>query len=94
MLKSIFAGGRKPIDTFGKDPTRDAVCHMRKDRLEQIGIYHRRMAADLDAASSSFVDDITWNDLDMDAVFLRIDHTGSFIGFFPGYHACFRPSGR
>ncbi len=86
MLKSIFAGGRKPIDTFGKDPTRDAVCHMRKDRLEQKGIYHRRMAADLDPASSSFVDDITWNDMDMDAVFLRINHTGSFIGEQVLYH--------
>ena len=32
------------------------------------------------AAKDSMIDDITWNDLDMDALFMSIDHTWSFAG--------------
>lgn len=32
------------------------------------------------------VDEITWNDLEMDSIFLRINHTNSFIGEQVLYH--------
>ncbi|SER70094.1 MutS domain V [Butyrivibrio fibrisolvens] len=80
MREGLLNNRRNFTDTFGKDPTKDAVHYMRKDRLKQIGIYHRKMEQDLGTESGTFIDEITWNDLDMDHVFLRINHTGSFIG--------------
>ena len=74
--------GRNYVDTFGKDPTKDTVHYMRKERLKQIGIYHNRIAKDI----SHEIDDITWNDLDMDEVFFRINNTKSFIGEQVLYH--------
>ena len=34
----------------------------------------------------SYIDDITWDDLEMDDVFLRINHTDSFAGEQILYH--------
>ncbi len=36
--------------------------------------------------NARYVDDITWNDLEMDQIFLRINHTHSFIGEQVLYH--------
>ena len=77
MLEDLLNNRRNFTDTFGKDPTMDAVHYMRKGRLKQIGIYHRKVEWDLGTESRIFIDDITWNDLDMDDVFFRINHTGS-----------------
>ena len=86
MLGELLNNRRNYTDSFGKDPTKDAVHYMRKDRLKQIGIYHRKMEEDLGTESVTFIGDITWNDLDMDEVFFRINHTGSFIGEQVLYH--------
>ncbi len=86
MLEGLLNNRRYFTDTFGKDPTKDVTHYMRKERLKQIGIYHRKMEEKLGTESIAFVDDITWNDLDMDEVFFRINHTGSFIGEQVLYH--------
>ncbi|WP_242831955.1 hypothetical protein [Butyrivibrio sp. VCD2006] len=76
----LIWGKRNNADTFGKDPTKDAVHYMRKERLKQIAIYHNRIG------EGTCIDDITWNDLDMDDVFFRINNTKSFIGEQVLYH--------
>lgn len=53
------------------------------NRLEEIRIYHRELA---DSSNAEWIDDITWNDLEMDEVFLRINHTKSFMGEQVLYH--------
>lgn len=58
---------------YGKDPTNDSWHYMRENRLPYIQMFH-------DDSEESEVDDITWNDLDMDNVFFRINHTQSFLG--------------
>ena len=96
--------GRNYVDTFGKDPTKDAVHYMRKERLKQIGIYHDKIVQDIshksamkkgasshfgierNEAGKNYIDDITWNDLEMDDVFFRINNTKSFIGEQVLYH--------
>lgn len=69
-------------DTFGKDPTKDVTFYMRKDRLKQIAIYHDQISK----TEGYYIDDITWNDLEMDDVFYRINNTKSFIGEQVLYH--------
>ncbi len=93
MLDLVLNNRRNFYDTFGKDPTKDAVHYMRMDRLKQIGIYHEKIKSaygdsndDIDMGSSSYIDDITWNDLEMDDIFFRINHTSSFIGEQVLYH--------
>lgn len=64
---------------YGKDPTNDSWHYMRENRLPYIQMFH-------DDSEESEVDDITWNDLDMDNVFFRINHTQSFLGEQILYH--------
>lgn len=61
-------------DTYGKrHRISDAL-----DRLEWISLLYQLEKKHIPA--NSLVDDITWNDLDMDSVFGLIDHTDSFAG--------------
>ena len=64
---------------YGKDPTNDSWHYMRENRLPYIQMVN-------DDSDESEVDDITWNDLDMDNVFFRINHTQSFLGEQILYH--------
>ncbi len=64
---------------YGNNPLNDPHHYMRKDRLKLIAKYHE------DAGGGS-VDEITWDDLEMDEVFLRINHTRSYIGEQVLYH--------
>jgi len=51
------------------------------EELESIKIYWMlKSAKDMEKDSSGYIDTITWNDLDMDAVFAKINHTQSSIG--------------
>ncbi len=50
-----------------------------RERLEQVRILHDTFYA-ADEDSPYAVDDLTWADLEMDEVFLRINQTGSYIG--------------
>ena len=46
---------------------------------------NNKAAADMESGYS-YIDDITWDDLEMDDVFLRINHTDSFAGEQILYH--------
>jgi len=54
-----------------------------RNRLDEIQIYHKELSEKRD---SNPVDDITWNDLEMDEVFLHINQAKSFIGEQVLYH--------
>ena len=93
MLDLVFKNRRNFYDTFGKDPTKDTVHYMRVERLRQIRIYHDKIKGSCgdsesraDMAGKAYIDDITWNDLEMDDIFFRINHTSSFIGEQVLYH--------
>lgn len=62
---------------FGKNPYVTGEAERGNDRLDEIEIYYREMK---ERGVNFGVDETTWNDLEMDAVFFRINHTGSFIG--------------
>ena len=79
MFDSSFIHRESYKDTYGTDPTKDTSHYLRKDRLKQIRIYHEKIGG-------GSVDDVTWNDLDMDAVFFRINRTASYIGEQVLYH--------
>lgn len=48
-----------------------------RSRLDEIQIYHKEL---VEKDNAGIIDDITWNDLEMDEVFFRINQTKSFIG--------------
>ncbi len=54
-----------------------------RNRLTEIRAYHEELSGKKD---SRMVDDVTWNDLEMDEVFYRMNHTKSFIGEQVLYH--------
>lgn len=58
-------------DSFGKDPG-----ELRNEKKE-IALYYELTGT---GGFDNTVDDITWNDLEMDEIFRRINHTGSYIG--------------
>lgn len=61
---------------FGENPLKDSAVQTVQNRLEQIRIYDNETKH----KSGKRIDDITWNDLEMDEIFLRINHTNSYIG--------------
>ena len=54
-----------------------------RSRLDEIQIYHKEIAGE---DNTGTIDDITWNDLEMDEVFFHINRTKSFIGEQVLYH--------
>lgn len=70
-------------EEFGKDP-RELSCGKRsREFLAEIAVYYEEMKEqDGEGAicEENLIDDVTWNDLDMDELFLRINHTKSYIG--------------
>ncbi len=81
--KVMFINKRKQQELikkqFGRNPLHDSYHYMRKDRIKLIAKYH-------DEVGEGTVDDITWNDLEMDDVFFRINHTRSYVGEQVLYH--------
>lgn len=73
---------RMLLEQFGLTPAYEER-ERGKERLEEIGIYHRELEA---RCGASGIDDITWNDLEMDEIFFRINHTRSYIGEQVLYH--------
>ena len=61
---------KKLREAFGKPGSKD----YRDGRFEQIPGYFKRHRSDYE------IDDITWNDLDMDLLYRRIDSTCSAAG--------------
>lgn len=76
IIKSNF--GRNPVETGIS--FYDATSRMDKTR-----VYHDEMMKEKNT-ESGYIDDITWDDLEMDDVFLRINHTDSFAGEQILYH--------
>ena len=62
---------------FGTDPMQQPGNIRCRNRLEEIRIYYEETKEELPREQ---VDAVTWNDLDMDEVFLRVNHTRSYIG--------------
>ncbi|WP_027398418.1 hypothetical protein [Anaerovorax odorimutans] len=70
-------------DRFGKNPIENDEIVTGRNRLDKIKIYHDEKCEQLGKAN---IDDVTWNDLEMDQVFLRINNTKSYIGEQILYH--------
>lgn len=66
---------RRLADSWGKPPRDDVLD---SEGLTDIAEYWRALAEA--TAPDSVVDDVTWNDLDMDAVFRRWNHAESGVG--------------
>lgn len=62
---------RRIRESFGRVPERT----YRAEELEKIAAYFRRRETD-----EPYIDDITWNDLEMDDVFIQMNHTWSSVG--------------
>ena len=73
---------RKIEESFGKLPT-SYEGEQILGRMDAIKLYHKEMC---DRGRCGDIDEITWNDLEMDQVFLRVDHTNSYIGEQILYH--------
>ncbi len=70
---------------FGKNPMDFPDTYRCRERINQIRILHDTFYAS-DENNVYAVDDVTWTDLEMDEVFLRINQTGSYIGEQILYH--------
>jgi len=80
----MFPSRKKRIRTFfntrfGKDPAEFTDAQRCRERLPQIRILHETFREE-GAQNVYAVDDVTWTDLEMDEVYLRINQTGSYIG--------------
>ena len=80
----MLPGKKKRILTyfnyyFGKDPTETMEAERCRDRLAQVRILHETFPPTAEENAYA-VDDVTWADLEMDEVFLRVNRTGSYIG--------------
>ena len=83
-MNVMSPGKKKQILTyisrhFGKDPLDFPEASRCRERLDQIRILYNTFYAS-DEGNVYAVDDVTWTDLEMDEVFLRINQTGSYIG--------------
>ena len=66
--EKLLAGIR---ERFGKKPEETRTS------LEDIRIYYEETKQE---ASGSAIDDITWNDLEMDRIFMRMNNTKTYLG--------------
>lgn len=65
-------------NSFGQNPLEGFSFYNATDRMKNIRRLHEVLDEPEEKAWT--VDEVTWNDLEMDEVFLRINHTNSFIG--------------
>lgn len=70
--------------TFGENPLECIRYYNASERLENVKHYHTAMSEI--SREGEILDDVTWEDLEMDEVFLRVNHTNSFIGEQYLYH--------
>lgn len=63
-------------ERYGKNPSEWQPQGYLDQKMEDIRIYHEIENPE----SKHTVDDVTWNDLEMDQVFGRINHTRSYLG--------------
>ena len=68
---------------FGKNPMDMETWESLQLRMHEIEMYEQRRRKD---SNQEWVDDVTWNDLEMDRVFARINHTRTYMGEQILYH--------
>ena len=81
VLQGGLAENKNTEDDFGEKPS-DTDMELAYDRMDCIKIYHDEMCQ----RGFSELDKTTWNDLEMDMVFLRMNHTKSYVGEQYLYH--------
>ena len=59
---------------YGVDPRELGSLKESRDMIEKVNIYHDLVKDKQERA----IDPITWNDLEMDEVFYRVNHTRSY----------------
>lgn len=75
--------------SFGKNPIGGSVFYDASKRIDKVRRYHDALNEDNNSDEGSkdwTIDEITWNDLEMNDVFLRVNHTNSFMGEQFLYH--------
>lgn len=68
---------QKLIEEFGKNPMQEPGISLTQKRMDKIRIYYEECKKH---GKEPSIDEITWNDLEMDEVFLRINNTKSYMG--------------
>ena len=68
---------------FGKNPMDMENWESLQLRMYEIEMYEQRRRKTF---NQEWVDDVTWNDLEMDRVFARINHTRTYMGEQILYH--------
>lgn len=68
---------------FGKNPMDANSFYNAENRLDKVARFHTSVVRN---ETGKYIDDITWEDLEMDNVYLRLNHTNSFIGEQMLYH--------
>ena len=63
---------------YGRNPVGSSAYYDASNRMEDIRRYHDSIKQAV--GPGCLLDDITWEDLEMDQVFVRVNHTDSFIG--------------
>lgn len=81
VLQGGLAENKNTEDDFGKKPL-DIDMELAYDRMDCIKIYHDEMCQ----RGFSALDKTTWNDLELDMVYLRLNHTKSYVGEQYLYH--------
>lgn len=74
--------------SFGTNPMEGQVHDCAKHRMDRVRMYHKNMAEQEretentigEAGRKRMIDDVTWDDLEMDEIFLRVNHTQSYAG--------------
>lgn len=84
MFGKIRKTRQNILSQEGNNPLQSSSFYNGKCRLQEIKRYHEMMKAEKDL--KQLVDEITWNDLEMDEIYLRVNHTYSFIGEQVLYH--------
>jgi len=82
----MFSSNRKKIieKSFGQNPNEGNFYYNAERRLKDVRIMHDDTEEKPETGWA--IDDITWEDLEMDKVFLRVNHTNSFVGEQYLYH--------
>ena len=74
---------------FGKNPMELEAWESLEKRMREIRMYEELVMQDAkkeEGQSAGSVDTVTWNDLEMDRVFARINHTRTYMGEQILYH--------
>ena len=75
----MFCGRRrhlrqKLLALYGSNPLDAQTAEQTREDMDQIRVYYD------ESQSNPYVDEITWDDLEMDEIFLRINQTKSYVG--------------